>query len=415
MPKKILKPKTTYEIVQIVKEAAIHKQKIRLIGSGHSWTPLIVSDDIFITLDDFQGVSEVDKVKKTALVKAGTKLKFLGEELFKHGLAMENLGDIDVQSIAGASSTGTHGTGQNLRSISNQIIELTYINGEGELITCSEQVNPEIFSAIRVSVGSFGILCTLRLKLVESYKLNMSLFPERLDDCLKKWVQYVSQNRHFEVFMFPMSEMCLVKTMNETKVDVPNKKIERWINDIVMENWLYGLFNRVAEKFKIYHVLARILDKFLSARTVIDWSQRVFATHRSVKFYEMEYGIPAENFLECVQKIREAIKVNKFQTLFPIEIRFVKRDEIYLSPCYQRDCVYFAVHMYIAQSPTEYFTALEKIFQSYGGRPHWGKMHQANAHYLSKVYPKWNEFITLRNKSDSQKIFLNSYLTELFR
>lgn len=413
-PKNILAPHTTQEVQSMVKEHLKNKSTIRMRGSAHSWTDLISTNDSYLHLDHMQGLVHVDPEKKVLNAKAGTKLYLLGEEAFKHQLALPNQGDINQQSVAGALSSGTHGTGVTLQSMSNQIESLTMVTGTGEILSVSRDSTPEMLKAIAVSFGSLGLITELSLKMIDAYKLKVETFPENMDTALEHSCNRLKQNRHLEMFYFPVGDWSIVKLMNMTQENVTPKNIWHTLNDVVLENWLYEKLNQLANTTQKYSSIDKIMRKFVGHNVKVDWSHRAFPTQRSIRFMEMEYNLPIEKFQEVFAQIKASIKKNKFHTLFPIEIRFVKNDDLWLSPASGRDSVYFAIHTYITEEWRPYFNAMEEIFKKHGGRPHWGKWHSLKDDTFQGLYPKWHEFKKLRCDLDPQGIWLNQHLKDLF-
>lgn len=411
-PQKVFSPANNEDVKSAVKEAISDKKYLRLIGSGHSWTGLIASDEYFMTLDNMQGLISVDKDKGTIRAKAGTKLSLFGDIGHEHNLAMENQGDINLQSIAGATSTGTHGTGITLQSVANQISGMTLINGHGEEVAINEE-HPD-FNAARLSLGSLGVITDLTFKLKPSYKLKVETFAESFDESLSEFDQRIKNNRHLEMFYFPVGDWSLTKFMNLTDGPPTPKTLMSSLNEKVLENWLYTQLNRVASTTGRYKMIDKIMRSFVSRDEKVNWSHLAFPTERSFRFMEMEYNLPYKYFKQAMAEIREAIKTHQFRTLFPIEIRFVKADDLWLSPAYQRDSVYFAVHTYISEDYKPYFDCMEKIFRKYEGRPHWGKMHTQTKSELETTYPKFNDFLKVREKYDPKGIFLNPHLRTIF-
>lgn len=411
-PTTIFSPKNEDEVHDIIKLALKNRQLIRVRGSSHSWTKLIESEQIFVDLDNMQGILEIDDNQNAVTAKAGTKLAFFGEEAFSHRLTMENQGDINKQSIAGATSTGTHGTGVNLCSMPNQIIKLKFINGKNEVVIIDQ--NHPWFDAARLALGSFGILTELTFQLVPAYKLKVETFPENFNESLSSFSKRISKHRHLEMFYFPISDWAMTKTMDITDDPVDNISMLTSFNETFLENWLYTQLNRLASRTGGYKYYDRLIKTFVSPKTKVDWSHRAFPSNRNFKFMEMEYAIPLENFSSVVNEIRGSIKKYQFKTLFPIEIRFVKNDNLWLSPAYKRDCVYFAIHTYISEDFTPYFLCMEKIFKKYNGRPHWGKWHSLKANDFKKLYPKFDDFLEIRKSCDPGGIFLNNHLKDLF-
>ena len=413
-PEKTLYPSSVEEVVAIVHEAAKEKKRIRVIGAGHSFTPLAKTDDWLISLDLLCGIEQIDEENGTVTVLGGTRLHQLGKILGQDGYAQENLGDINVQSIAGAISTGTHGTGLSFGNISTQITELVIVTASGEVLSLSEKQHADYFKACLVSLGALGIIVKVKLKIMKapvyeytSDKMEYFLLEQQLE-------QLIEENRHFEFFLFPYSNRVQVKKMNRTK-QKPQPLFFHRMKNLILENYLFYVlseFSRIVPKASKF--ISQISALGVGTAKVAANSHELFATPRLVKFREMEYCIPLEHFKEAIQKVRKCIEVNNYHVHFPIECRTVKADDIWLSPSYQRDSAYIAFHMYKGMPYLDYFRDMEAIMLEYEGRPHWGKMHSLGKKELFSKYPKLPDFLAVRAELDPHGMFLNDYLKTLW-
>ena len=406
-------PTTESEIVALVKQAIETKKTIRVVGAGHSFTP-VVETDILLSLDKFQGIIEVNGNQVT--VKSGTKLKFLGQLLHGHNLAMVNLGDIDVQSIAGAISTGTHGTGAQLRTIATQVTKIKFVNGKGEVITVTEESDHDLFKSAQISLGLLGILLEITINAVPSYVLDYKSDKTTFNKIFTQLDQFKNENRNFEFYWFLFSKHIQTKCSNIVDTSkAKNKRFSYWFNDIVMENWAFGLTCSLS---RLIPPTAKYWSKFagftLSPFEKINYSHQVYATVRKVKFVEMEYSVSQEKCEEVLNRLKTFIEKEKIRVNFPIEVRFVKSDDIFLSPAYESNRCYIAVHMYAKMKHRKYFEGAEKIFLEYDGRPHWGKMHFLTNDLVKAKYPKLPVFLEQRQKMDPQGVFLNKHFKILF-
>lgn len=413
-PQQISTPSSEEEIIEVVKNANHHHQRIRLVGSGHSFTPLIHTSDTLMSLDNWQGVIHADLEQRRAIAKAGTKLRTLGELLHQNGMAMENLGDIDVQSIAGAISTSTHGTGVTFGTIATQVVGLTLVTGRGDILHCSETENADLFKAAQISLGSLGIITRLELRVMPSYKLQYTSGKADFEQTLGKLDEY-NQNRHFELYWFPYTNTVQTKVTNITQ-EKPhgNSGFGKWFNEMFMENTLFGFLSGISRHLGAYKMVSKLSAWGVGAGTKVDYSHKVFATKRLVRFHEMEYNIPAEHFKDCIREVKKTLEGQNHKVHFPLELRWAKGDDIWLSPAHNRDSAYIAVHMYKGMPYRPYFQAMEAIFRKYQGRPHWGKMHTLTAKELAPLYPKWNEFHQMRRECDPNGVFMNDYLKGVF-
>lgn len=414
-PKETLYPKNELEVSEIVKSAVKNKRKIRVIGSGHSFTPLCVTDDLLISLDNMQEISRVGD-SHIAYAQGGTKLYNLGAGLQKLGLAQENLGDINKQSVAGALSTGTHGTGIGFGSISSQIEEVTYVNGLGEIHTINLDNDPDLFRCLQVSLGTLGIITGLKLRCIPAYNLHLVKRKEKLEDVLANLESYNANNRNFEFYWLPHTPYAQTKFSNTIEeLGKETSAFSAWFNEVFLENYMLELICKVAKNIpSLNPAMSKLMANFIGDEEKIKASHDVFATVRNVKFTEMEYSVPLEHYQTVMKELLRAYEKNKYAINFPLENRFVMEDLPYLSSSHGRKSAYIACHAYKGVDNTKYFRDLEEIFQHYQGRPHWGKMHTCDAEYLSKQYPMWNIFQKHREEQDPNAIFVNAHIQKVF-
>lgn len=410
-PHQVVQPDSIWELTQRVATYARDGRHVRVVGSGHSFTPLVQTDDVLISLDRMQGIEAIDEERGTVTVLGGTKLKRLGEELLARGLAQENLGDINLQSIAGAVSTGTHGTGVGFGSLSTQLEAITLVTASGEVLECSAEQNPDVFKAAQVSMGMLGVIARVKLRVVPAKVMHYRGLRMELDDVLAHLEQYKRENSHFEFFWFPYTRWVQAKFLNETSRFPDKSTFWSDFNKVVMENWIYGLLSEAVRLFpKLSQKACKISANSIANIDETNYSYRLFSTPRAVRFQEMEYNIPAEHTVEVIREIQGCIERHRFEVHFPLECRFVHSDDIWLSPAYQRESAYLAVHMYRGMPYQEYFNHVEEIFKHCQGRPHWGKMHTRTAADLAELYPRWQDFRRIRAALDPGGMFLNDYL-----
>jgi len=416
-PEKILYPRNENDIVKIIKHCNYTGKKMGIIGAGHSFTPLAVTNGILVSLQHLSGIEKIDYEKKRVTILGGTTLTDLGKNLHKHGLTMENLGDINLQTIAGAVSTGTHGSGINFGNLSTQITELTLITPQGDKLLISANENSHLFEAARLSLGLLGVITKVEIKVIKAHQLISISKRSTMNQVFPKLTSLTKSNRHFEFFWFPHTETIQIKTLNpQREVNKQKLKGPSKFNDFFMENGALGLvseMSRIQPKFSKF--ASKMIARGVPTGTTTGQSYQMYATPRLVKFNEMEYSIPAEHMAYALEDINDVIQKNNFNIHFPIECRYVKADNLWLSPSYKRDTAYIAVHMYKGMAFEHIFQAIEEVFKTYEGRPHWGKLHTLEKDDLQKVYPKFNHFLELRKQFDTKNILLNHYLENLFQ
>lgn len=411
----IFYPKKEEEIVEIIHYAKSNGKRIRVAGSGHSFSRLMETNQIIVVLTYLRGIINIDKEKKQATIWAGTSIKDANDALYRDGLAMINLGDIDVQTVSGATATGTHGTGTSFGNISSEIVHFTIVTAAGEILECSKEENSDLFEAGRVSLGALGIITKITFNVADAYKLKYTSSAGKFEATLDKLEEYNQNNRNFEFYYFPFSDTIQLKESNITDERVKHNKLIAHLSDVFVENTVMQIICKLGKNIPALHKkLSRFMAWGVPKGTKVNYSHEIYATVRNVRFKEMEYNIPIEHFKECALKMKAMVEEKSYPIFFPSECRFVKGDDIWLSPAYQRDSAYIAIHVYHETDHKSYFSDMEALFTSYGGRPHWGKMHTRTAAYLSKNYEKWDDFLALRQKMDPTKLFLNPHLEEVF-
>lgn len=410
VPDAVHQPASTDEVARIVRQAHEAGQRVKVIGAGHSFTATAMTDGVMLRLDNMTQILNVDREAGQVHVQAGATLHDFCRELHNYGLALPNLGDIDVQSIAGAISTATHGTGSGLGNLATNVVAMTLVNGKGEIVELNEG-DPRI-SIAAVGVGALGVVCEVVLQCVPSFRLHAYETIEYLDDLLDDIPSFAESADHAEFFWMPGARRCQVKRNQRTTEDIQRPgKVAYFRDKYVAENLAFGTVCRVGRRWpSLAPRIAKLVSSSVSERDLIDDSFRVFASPRLVRFVEMEYGIPLECLPEAVQRVREVTKHLSFPSLFPIEVRVSAADDIALSTGFGRSNGWVAVHQYVGAPYESYFQQVADIMDSYGGRPHWGKMHYLNAAQLCERYPRWGEFQELRAALDPDGTFRNEYV-----
>ncbi len=410
-PARIDAPSSEEELVQIVREAAAQHQRVKVVGSGHSFTAIALTDGRLITLDNYQQIVKTVATTGQVTVQAGIKLHRLNEELDRRGLAMSNLGDIDRQSISGAISTATHGTARELGGIARDVVGMRLIAGDGSIIDCSHTQNPEIFHAARVGLGALGVISTVTLQCVPSFNLHAREVPSNVDDILANLEEHIASNDHFEFFWVTGTRWAVAKFNNRTTEDGPRRTpYRKFRDDILFNNVAFGAVCWVGRvQPSLIPRIAKVMPS-AGATEYVDRSYEVFCSPRMIHFYEMEYAIPIEAAKEAVNRVRDYITRSGLILAFPIEVRFGIGDDIPLSTAYGRRTCYIAVHVYQHTPYQQYFESVEDIMDDYGGRPHWGKLHFQTSETLATRYAEWDAFQSTRRLLDPQGRFSNPYL-----
>ncbi len=372
---RIIEPASVDEMIQAVTAATEHGLAVRGIGATHSHSRVAATDGVIVNLDAWNGLVNVDPDGRTATVRSGTRIYELGPMLADHGLAIRNQGDIDRQSIAGAISTGTHGTGASLQNLSSSVTGLRLITSDGNEITCSPTVEPDLFQVARHSLGGVGLITEVELALRSAYRLHERLWSEAPEDVFGRIGELTASTRHFEFFWIPQRDRCACKSLAETD--------------------------------------AAPSDLAATRNERVGWSHDIISSTRNELHTEMEYSVPADRGPDCFNELREMVRRDFPDLQWPLEYRTVASDDLWISAARDRETVTISAHQDISLDDRPLFEACEAIFRSYDGRPHWGKVHYQSASELAALHPRWAQWWQVRDRHDPTNTFVTTDLASL--
>ena len=416
-PLRVERPRTPEGVQRAVTAAVVQGLTVKAVGAGHSFTGIAVAPGVLLELDDLQGLVSADAATGRVTLLSGTRLHRIPALLAHYGLAMENLGDIDRQSIAGAISTGTHGTGARFGGLATQVVGVTMITAAGEFLRIDEQRNSEMLPAAALGLGALGIIVEVTLQCVPAFVMQAVDEPAPLADVLATLDDRVAASDHFEFYWFPHTDVALTKRQTrlpESAKREPLPAVGRWIDETLLSNGVYRVVcaaGRAAPA--ITPPFSRLAVTLTGDRRYTDLSHRVLTQSRTVRFREMEYALPVENVVPAFRAVQALIAQRGWRIEFPIEVRFAREDDRWLSTAHGRATGYIAVHRYWRNDPTEYFGAVEQIMLEHGGRPHWGKLHTLSAEQLRERYPRFDDFTALRDRLDPERRFSNRHLDRI--
>lgn len=409
-PHSIERPAGEAELVEVIARAAASGLRVKAVGAGHSFTDIACTDGVMIDLSRMSSVLEADRETGLVRLQAGISLRKLGPEIGRAGLALENQGDVDPQSVAGAISTATHGTGARFMNISSQVRALRLITPDGP-VEIDETSDPDGFRAARVGLGSLGVVSEVTLQCVPSFTIHRVDAPKPLDHVLAELDTLVDSNDHFEFFAFPYTDRALTLTSERTDREPrPRGRTGAWVEDRLFYNHVFGAMNRLGRVApSMIPRLNRLVARMMSSSEHLDLSYRVYANERDVRFTEMEYAIPRATAAVAIERVLDLVRRRALAVSFPIEVRFAAPDDAFLSTAEGRETAYIAVHVFRGMEFEAYFRGVEAIMNEYGGRPHWGKRHYQTAATLEPLYPGWERFRAVRRRFDPEGVFANEY------
>lgn len=416
-PTSVVVPGDVDEVRAVVRAATAAGRRVKAVGSGHSFTGVAVTDGVQVRLDALAHRLDITDCG-LATVGAGWVLHDLNRELAARGWALSNLGDIDRQTVSGAISTGTHGTGARFGSLSQQVRALELVLADGDLVRCDRGHDPKLFDAARVGLGAFGVLTAITVQCEPAFALHAVEAPMRLAEVLSDVDQLVAANDHFEFYWFPHTDRTMTKRNNRVPRGTalqPLGRARAYLDDELLSNRVFELLNRLSTAVpQSIPLLSAVSARALGRRTFTDASQRVFPSARTVRFRESEWALPVEAMAQALREVQQWIERSGERLLFPVEVRFGPADDPWLSTSYGRPTAWIAVHQYHRRPHDRFFDAVQHIMASVDGRPHWGKLHTLNAERLRTLYPRFDDALAVRDRVDPSDTFANDYLRRVF-
>lgn len=408
------RPSSVEEVQAVVRAARERGLPVKAVGAGHSFTDIAATHGVMVDISAIAGLIRHDPATGRVTLGAGTHLHELPAILDPLGLALENMGDIDRQTLAGATSTGTHGTGARFRGLAAQLAGLRIVTADGGLLTISETEHAELLPAARLGLGALGIVVEVTVQCVPSFLLRAVEHPEPLDEVLDTFEQRAVESDHFEFYWWPHTDTVMTKNNTRLPLDAgakPVGPIANWIEESLLQNTALGALSAVGTAFpRAIRPLNRFATRVYGDREYTDRSYEVFTAPRRVRFREMEYALPRPAIAQALRDLSGLIERQGWDIGFPVEVRVAAPDDNWLSTAYQRESGYLAVHQYHRRDHLPYFRAVDQLLRSYDGRPHWGKIHFQDAEALAERYPRFADFRALRSRLDPDRVFGNAYL-----
>lgn len=413
-PAVVVTPRSVDEVVDAVKSAVRAGRQVKAVGSGHSFTAAAATTGTHVRPEGMTSIRCVDPATGLVTVEHGMPLHALSDALDSHGLALTNLGDINMQTVVGAISTSTHGTGRDSAGLSTFVRGLEIVLADGSVTTCGP--GEDLFEAARVSVGALGIVTAVTLQTEPSFILHAREEPMTWDDVLDSFDVFCAENEHWEFYWFPHTECCQVKRNNRSSGPAePLSGIRQWWDDEFLSNTVFGALNRFGRAApRAVPYVNRVAARALSAREYSARSVDVFATPRRVRFYEMEYAVPRSAAVAALRELKALVDASDWLISFPIEVRVAPADEVWLSTSHGRDTCYISCHVFERIEKDPYFADVEALMTNYLGRPHWGKLHTRTATDLAGLYPRWADWLAVRERVDPHRVFANDYTRQVF-
>eukprot|EP00842_Homolaphlyctis_polyrhiza_P001343 jgi/Hompol1/2209/HPOL_002862-RA len=408
---------TEDDVAAAIAHAKAQRLKVRAVGSGHSPSDLACTAGLMLSINALDRVINVDTDRMQVTVEAGIKLEKLNDLLDRLGWAMPNLGSISEQTIAGAISTGTHGTGINFGVLATSIVELRLATSSGDFLTLSRSESPDLFLASLCSLGCLGIITRVTIQAVPAFRIKAEQFPISFSDMIKDFQSHVKSADHVRFWWFPHTDNCIVWKGERTN-EPPAPIKTNWLKDTLLGVHLYemSLFFSTLVPSLVPTINKRYFDRFFSkSLSTTDKSFKVFNFDCLFSQYVTEWAIPWELAPKALERLKAFIEAHpEVVAHSPVEIRFVKGDDILLSMSEGHDTCFIGIIMYrpygLDVTRETYWKGYESIMNDLGGRPHWAKAHQLTPAQLRQRYPKLEQFCAIRDQLDPSRLFTNDYI-----
>ncbi len=391
-------PSSDEEACAVVEIAARDGLTVRVVGSGHSYTPIVATDGVLVSAERLTGIEAIDAERGHVSLRGGTRICDVGPALRAAGWALPNQGDIDLQTISGAISTGTHGSGDNIQCLAGPIVAMRLAGSDGKILKFSEENDSDTLRAAKVSLGMFGIILSITMRLVPAFDLHDRIWRADFDECLDDLDDLCRENRSVRIFWCPTAHSASLFSLPDT-LGLGRTRKSTDVCEMRTLNVTTASPETVAGK----------------RGELIGPSYRIFPGSIPMPNHnECEYSVPYESGPDVFRAIRKLVQTKHPDQIFPVEYRTVAADDIWMSPYYQRKTAMVSVAGGAGEDYWNFIRDCEAIFAEVGGRPHWGKLHSLGRERIEEIYPRYQDFVARRRQLDPEGRFLNGYLRERF-
>ena len=410
VPQRWASPGGEDEVAALLYEADRAGRRVRPVGSGHSWSPVALAEDVLVDLSRMSRVLGIDAAARTITVQAGCLLETINAALDAVGLAMPILGSVAKQTIAGAISTGTHGSSLRWGNLATLVTRLRLVTPTGDILELDER--DERLAGARVSLGALGIVTELTLRVVPAFRLAEERETRSIAEIAATLAEIAESAEFAKVWWLPGSELATVFRYHRTVEPVTERDVWRAIDQYLVNDLVFDAALKLSRTRPAMTELVNrtVASSYLGSARRVARSDRAFNLAMPPVHRETEHAVDLEDAGALVSETlamvaRQGIRVN-----FPYEIRFVGADDGWLSPAYGRDTCQVGAYMAESADLERYFAGFDAIGRALGGRPHWGKELRADHAYLRSVYPEFDRFVALRDELDPHGTMSNAFL-----
>jgi L-gulono-1,4-lactone dehydrogenase len=414
-PKRFVEPSTEEEIVDIVRNA----KELRLFGSAHSFNPGVVADDTLVSLDNYSGVvNRQDVGERQMAFKGGTRIRDIAKLLLDAGLAFSSLPSHDAQSIGGILSTDVHGTGRDWGFVSQLVVKLKVIDGEGNVKECVP--SDELFKAAVGGIGAAGIISEVVVQAVDRFNVEQKVELSNLSFVKQNFDRLFAANEHLSLYLFPFTDRCQINTWNSTKRKKsllgPLREFLSISMDALLSAWAGNLmaYTGLLPRLSTFaHGIKRGTNLVLESNKA--YNRTIYHFHQ-----ELEYTVPFEDTFEACRQCIELYE-NMYQERLPysiFEIRFTPagHDRTLIGAGRERRSAWIDIVICDSAGFEKYYAAVEDLMKQVGARPHLGKFCQSfGKEEMAKLHQQnFTRFLQVRQNQDPRRKFINGFTRRLF-
>jgi len=408
-PNKFCEPESIDEIIKIINR----ESKVRVIGAGHSFNKGIETD-FLISLDKFTGIIRFDEDKKEVKVRGGTRVRDISVYLWKLGYALEYLPSHDAQSIAGIISTDVHGTGKKVSFVSDQVLSIELVDGNGTLHSFDNGTDG--FNAAIGGIGTCGIIVTVTLNVVKKFRIRKEIKTISVDEFQTNLKQSIIKNDHYRVIWNSYSNECVEYTFNRAEEPLtPHNRLREFWTHLVL-TFYSGILTEIAGKDSIIIKIAQKLgspNKSIVMRSFDGFNQSLYHPH-----VEIEFTLDRKEIWHIFDEIRDIFKNANYKFFYALEFRFTEEHLIgFVSPGYgKNEKVYIDILINNHKENAPVYKAINNMIIQNKLKPHLGKFTiDIDSTYMKQCYGQnFKKMVTMQKTHDPQQKFMNAFCKNIF-
>jgi L-gulono-1,4-lactone dehydrogenase len=401
-------PTSEADLRRVVEDAANHGHRVRIVGAGHSFSRIAVPDSQAVSLDAWAGAAVIDRERGVVTVPAGMRLRELSAVLLREGFSLPIVGSIQAQSVAGALATGTHGSSLQHGNIASLVIGMRMVTGTGDVLVVGEE--DDRLDGARVHLGALGAVTEVTLRIIPARRLHQSIEHLPIQEVPGSLASFASSAEYVKIWWLSHAPHAQVVRYARTTAPLtrrPSAATRRWIDERIMHRWVFPAMVALQHRRPTLTagLNARLSRVYLGAASQVGQDMLMLNTPMPMRHRETEAALAMAQADKAIEGVLDLFHDGRPAANFPLEIRFVRGDDMWMSPAQGADTCQIGAYSTDGPDRREYFARFWQVMRPLGARPHWGKEFDHDAAELRPLYPDFDRFLELRNAVDPQRIF----------